>query len=81
MDGIPVDIFDELRIDTKEDFAKLIPQDLTEPFTVKDFAKKAKITEHVASCGLNILFAVDAVRRTGKKGNAYLYEKNTLRKV
>lgn len=75
MDGIPVAIFDELRIDTREDFAKLIPQDLTEPFTVKEFAKKAKITEHVASPGLNILLEVGAVKRVGKKGRAYLYER------
>lgn len=76
MDGIPVAIFDELRIDTIHDFAKLIPQNLSQPFTVKDFAKAAKITVHTASPGLNVLLETGAVKRVGKKGNAYLYERS-----
>lgn len=77
MDGIPVAIFDELRIDTIHDFAKLIPQNLAQPFTVKDFAKAAKITARTASYGLNILLETEAVKRVGKKGNAYLYERSS----
>lgn len=72
-DGIPTDLYDELRIDTKNDFKKLIPKDLPEQFTVKDFAKKAKVTERIASCGLNILYEVNAVSRIGKQKRAYLY--------
>lgn len=72
-DGIPTTLFDELRIDSKKDFIKFIPQGLPEEFTVKDFAKSAKVNERVASCAVNVLFEVNIISRIGKKGRAYLY--------
>ena len=75
MDGTPVDIYDELRIDTMEDYAKLLPNTLPERFTTKDYAKCARISQNFASTGLNILLETGTVKRVGKIGNAYLYEK------
>lgn len=80
MDGTPVDIYDELRIDTMEDYAKLLPNTLPERFTTKDYAKCARISQRLASTGLNILLETNTVKRVGKLGNAYLYEKTILHK-
>ena len=75
MDGTPVDIFDELRIDTMSDYTKFLPETLPERFTTKDYAKCAHITQKLATVGLNILLETETVKRVGKIGNAFLYEK------
>ena len=75
MDGIPVDIYDELRIDTIADYLKLLPDTLPEQFTTKDYAKCAHIQQKYATTGLNVLLETQTVKRVGKLGNAYLYEK------
>lgn len=75
MDGTPVDIFDEFRIDTMEDYAKLLPDALPKQFTTKDYAKYAHIPQQLASTGLNILLETNTVERIGKIRNAYVYQK------
>jgi len=75
MDGIPVDIYDELRIDTMADYAKLLPDTLPAQFTTKDYARCAHIRQPLATTGLNVLLETHTVTRVGKVGNAYLYEK------
>ena len=76
MDGIPVDIFDELRIDTMDDYKKFIPGNIKENFTSKDLANTAKIPQGLASTLLNILLETGTVKRIGKVGNAYIYNVN-----
>ena len=51
----------------------MIPKDLPEPFTSKDFAKKGKISATAAGRALNTLTYTGTVKRIGKKGNAILY--------
>ena len=75
MDGIPVDIYDELRIDTIADYLKLLPDTLPQQFTTKDYAKCAHIQQKYATTGLNVLLETQTVKRVDKLGNAYLYEK------
>ncbi len=76
MDGIPVGIFDEIRIDTLSDYNKFLPDILPESFTSGDLGKAAKISQKTASTLLNILFEIKIVERIGKKGRSYLYQKN-----
>ncbi len=76
MDGIPVDIFDELRIDTLDDYKKFIPENIKENFTSKDLAKAAKIPQGFAGTLLNILLETGTVKRVGKTGNSYIYNIN-----
>lgn len=71
---IPNAIEEEIYIDSKNDFAKLVPSTLLSPFTSADFAKAIKRPRHVAQTVLNILDHVGAVRRIGKDKNSYLYE-------
>lgn len=74
VDRIPVSVAEEVFIDGKADFKKLIPAGLPVPFTSKDFAKAIKRTRAHAQTALNVLSAVGAVERIGKDKNAYLYK-------
>lgn len=80
-DRIPVDIAGELFINSADDYIKLIPEDLGNCFTVKDFKKATGLSLHAAGLALNVLHSVGAVVRTGKKGNAYVYERSLLRRA
>ena len=77
-DRIPVHFAEEIRIDRREDYMQLIPYDIVEPFTVKDFAKEAKIPARLAGTILLILTDLKLVTRVGKTGNSYLYEVNEV---
>lgn len=73
MDGIPVDIHEELRIDCLNDYRKFIPDNIPEHFTTKDFAKCAHINQRLASVGLNVFLETGIIERIGKSGNSYIY--------
>jgi len=75
-DRIPVALHDEIYMTGPSDYQKLMPETLAEQFTAKDFQKAVGLSLNRAQTGLNVLYAVGAVRRVGKQGNAYLYEKN-----
>ena len=55
---------------------QLVPYDLPEQFTAKDFAKHAKIQLRLAQTVLLILTDLEIVVRVGKQGKSYLYEVN-----
>ena len=74
VERIPNKIEEEIFIDGKEDFGKLIPCGLPTRFTSRDFAKAIKRTRAEAQTALNVLRAVGAVTVTGKDKNTYLYE-------
>lgn len=73
-DGIPVSLFDEITIATKEDYYKLLPDNLPKLFTTKDYKKAAGVSQGIASTALNILYHMNTIDRVGKQGNAFLYE-------
>jgi len=74
-DGIPTDLYDEILLKTQEDYRKLIPKDIKEPFSTADYKKAAGVSARNAGIELNILHHIGAVCRVGKKGNAYLYQR------
>lgn len=74
VDRIPKHIVEEVCIDSKEDFKKLIPKDLPTPFTSRDFAKAIKRTRSHAQTALNVLSAVHAVEHVATRGREYLYK-------
>jgi hypothetical protein len=76
-DRIPVDITEELHIRTTDEYDKLIPASLTGDFTSKDFKAASGLSIYAAQTALNVLHAVGAVTRTGKKGNAFVYERRS----
>ncbi len=73
-DRIPLALSDEIYIHNTREYLQFIPDGLSEPFTVKDFAHAAKIHPSIAQTGVHILHHVGVLARTGKKGRAYLYE-------
>ena len=73
-DRIPLVFVEEICIDSYKDYMQLIPYDLPEQFTVKEFAKYAKIPVRLAGTVLLILFDLKLVDRVGKQGNRYIYE-------
>lgn len=73
-DRMPLALYDEVRFERKEDFVQVIPHELEEPFTVKEFAKAAKIHRDLAQITLHILYHMNLVERVGKRGREYLYE-------
>ena len=75
MDGIPVGIHDEVRIDTFCDYQIFLPDTLPERFTSKDLGKAAKIKPERAATLLNVLLETRIVERVGKSGNSYLYQR------
>ena len=76
-DRIPTALYAQEAIDSVSDYQKLIPDSLSEPFTTKDYAKAAHITQTVAQTALNVLHHVGAVTRIGKDGRAYTYRRCT----
>jgi ribosomal protein S25 len=74
-DRIPIEIIDEVRVDSPVDFLKFVPDELKKQFTSKDFAKTAKIRLDIAQTALNILHHTEVVQRVGKQGNMYVYER------
>ena len=74
-DRVPVGIAGEVRIDSAADFAKFIPQGLCERFTSKDYKEASKTTLRTSQTALNILNHLGVVRRVGKQGNSYVYER------
>ncbi|MDR1637754.1 MAG: hypothetical protein LBR93_10520 [Treponema sp.] len=58
-----------------KDYYRFVPFVRGEEFTVRDLAEKARIDPPLARKTLYVLAKIGAVRRTGKKGNAYCYKK------
>ncbi|MBE5934499.1 MAG: hypothetical protein E7262_01740 [Lachnospiraceae bacterium] len=72
-DRIPLKIETEINIECIEDYMQLVPIELPEQFTTKDYAKITKLPQQRACTALNILNYVGVIKRVGKKGNAYIY--------
>lgn len=81
MDGTPVDIFDEVRIQSMPDYLKFFPEALDKRFTSKDLAKAAKISQKNSATLLNVLLETNVVTRVGKVKNSYLYEKQKVNHI
>lgn len=75
-DKFPLSLVAEYDIETPRDYMMLLPAELPEVFTTKDFAKAAKIPVGLAQTTLLLLSELNIALRTGKQGNAYLYELN-----
>jgi len=58
---------------TREDYQKLLPEVLPEPFTVKEFAKAAKLSQGVAQMVITAYRSLEVIFHVGKTGRSYLY--------
>lgn len=77
-DRMPLSLFQEVRIDRTEDFLQLVPYELEEPFTVREFAQAAGIHRDLSGSVLPLLTYMQLLARAGKRGREYLYEVNEM---
>ena len=73
-DKFPLTLVAEYDIETPADYMMLLPAELPDSFTSKEFAKLAKIPLSLAQTALLLLTEFQIVLRTGKQGNAYIYK-------
>jgi len=72
-DRIPVALLDEIRLEKAEDYRKLVPEDLPEPFTAAEFGGAVKEKTRIAGIVLHILNYLKVVERCENRGRAYTY--------
>ena len=72
---IPYELVEDILFSSPRDYEKLLPEELPAPFTSTDLARLLKIPRSTAGTLLLLLNDLEVVRRIGKQGNAYLYEK------
>jgi hypothetical protein len=72
---IPYALFDDLSFSSPADYAAFLPEDLAKTFTSADLAKALRIPRDTAGTLLLLLNDLGAVRRIGRQGRAYLYER------
>lgn len=72
---IPTALVDQVDIDSVEEYAKLIPEELEEIFTTKSYQKVSRLSIGQARTALHVLNYVGAIEKVGKKGNLILYKR------
>lgn len=71
-----VEVVEQIRFNSKEDFIALIPHTLRQPFTNKSLAQSLAISTKNAQKMTYCLKKMEAVKEVGKEGRAWLYEVN-----
>ncbi len=71
---IPLEIVQEIKVENKSEYRKLVPSNLPKQFTSKDYAKLEKVNVKYAQLALNILAYVGIVAKVDKIKNAIIYE-------
>ena len=79
-DRIPTALYASETIMSVDDYKKLIPDELDDTFTAKDFAKACHVNMTIAQPAVNVLTHVGALKHIGKRGQAYLYQRSTAPK-
>lgn len=73
-DRIPTELVGEMSIDRIEDYVQLLPIELPDKFTTRDYQEVACISEDAARLGLHILSYIGVVEKIGKQGRRNLYK-------
>jgi hypothetical protein len=77
IDRVPLAICGDLTLKSPQDYLALIPRSVPAGFTVADFRRAAHLGDRAAHTAVAVLTSVGAVRRTGKKGRSYIYERSS----
>ncbi len=78
-DKIPVELVDEMVFEKLSETVSLLPDNLPEEFSVKEFAKSTALGKNDASVGLLLLHRLCAIKRR-KEGREYIYKKMISKK-
>jgi len=75
-DRIPIDILDEIYIDSIQAYEKFLPESakLKIPFTSKDYKAYTGLSMSSSQTALNILNFLGVINKVTKCGNAFLYD-------
>ncbi len=71
---IPTKLIDVICLDIKDDYFKLFPKNISEPFTVNDLCKLFKSSDKYVSKMVNVMRHLDLLEMIGKDGKKYLYK-------
>ena len=71
---IPIDLHEEIYINNIQDYKKLIPENLPDKFTTKDYKKATGLTLSASQTALNVMYNIGAIERVDKRGNLQVYE-------
>jgi len=74
-DRIPVDLIDEIYINSVSEYTMFLPSELPDIFTSKDYKNATFISMRNAQTALNVLNYLGVVERVDKKGKLYLYKR------
>ena len=70
----PTSFLGTILLKTPADYAALLPPDLMNEFTARELAKALGLPAGQGSAAANVLAFMGAIRQTGTKGRAFLYE-------
>ena len=73
-DKMPTEFKDEIVFEQLKDAAKLLPEELPEEFTVKDFEKATGLAKNDGSVGLLLLYRLGELDRR-KEGHGFIYRR------
>ena len=72
---IPLSLVGERIVRTPADYAALLPPGLEDPFTAADLRRISQRSETLCRRAIYTLTQAGALRRTGKRGRSFLYER------
>lgn len=75
IDRYPLGLVDDILLAGADDFKKLIPDEISEPFTVKELAKYLHVRKAKIGFFVNVLRDMDVIEFVGRKKREYLYKK------
>jgi len=73
-DRIPTALLGDLLLESPDDYRQLLPINLPESFTVKDFRVLTKQAIADARASVNVLTHLGILKKTGKIGNQLIYQ-------
>lgn len=76
IERVPLELMEEIRLDSPRDYARWLPEDLPERFTKKELCAAAK--DSPGSLRLELLRAAGLIVQVGKSGRSYVYKKGEL---
>ena len=74
-DWIPRALLDEIRLEKPEDYLRLIPENLPEPFTALESGKAVGEKKQIAGIVLHVLNYLNVLERCENRGRFYTYRR------
>jgi hypothetical protein len=75
-----VKVIEKKKINNLEDYLKILPGNIREPFSTKDISSELKISIFLARKILYFYKKTNLIKCTGKNGNLLLYKKKKAKK-